>query len=84
MLLAAIWAEVLGRDAARPLGRDENFFELGGHSLLATRVASRVRDAFAVDLPIREVFEHPTVAALAARLAAHRRRGGAPAVALPP
>ncbi|WP_267898476.1 non-ribosomal peptide synthetase [Teichococcus wenyumeiae] len=83
VLLAAIWAEVLGRDAARPLGRDENFFELGGHSLLATRVASRVRDAFAVDLPIREVFEHPTVAALAACLAAHRRRGGAPVVALP-
>ncbi|EWY35687.1 hypothetical protein N825_36055, partial [Skermanella stibiiresistens SB22] len=64
--LAEIWAEVLG--TAR-IGIHANFFEVGGHSLLATRVVSRVRARFGVDLPLRLLFERPTVADFAAALA---------------
>jgi acyl carrier protein len=63
--IAAIWAHVLKVDR---VGIHDNFFELGGHSLLATRVISRLRDAFRVDLPLRSLFESPTVAGLAERV----------------
>jgi amino acid adenylation domain-containing protein len=71
-VLAAIWGEVLG--IADP-GLEESFFDLGGHSLLATRVMSRVREAFAVDLPLRALFEAPTVEALATRIEEERGAG---------
>ncbi|MEE8524350.1 MAG: condensation domain-containing protein, partial [Thermoanaerobaculia bacterium] len=66
-LVAGIWCEVLGagtRDFER-ISAQDNFFDLGGHSLLATRVLSRVRSLFAVELPLRRLFEFPTVAQLA-------------------
>jgi amino acid adenylation domain-containing protein len=63
--VAAVWHEVLGRPV---IGVHENFFELGGHSLMATRVAVRLRAALGVDVPVRALFDHGTVAALTAAL----------------
>jgi acyl-CoA synthetase (AMP-forming)/AMP-acid ligase II/acyl carrier protein len=60
--LAAIWSDVLRIERA---GIQDNFFELGGHSLSATRVVARVRQAFGVELPLRALFETPTIEALA-------------------
>ncbi|HVR99979.1 MAG TPA: amino acid adenylation domain-containing protein, partial [Thermoanaerobaculia bacterium] len=71
-LLAGIWCEVLGLGR---IGVKENFFELGGHSLLATQVVSRVRGLFGVELPLRELFEAPTVERLAVRIEQARRSG---------
>ncbi|HEU4594350.1 MAG TPA: phosphopantetheine-binding protein, partial [Pyrinomonadaceae bacterium] len=56
--LEKIWAEVLGRERISVRG---NFFELGGHSLLATQVCSRVQRAFGARVPVRKLFESPTV-----------------------
>ncbi|HEY9401549.1 MAG TPA: amino acid adenylation domain-containing protein, partial [Pyrinomonadaceae bacterium] len=72
-VLAGIWADVLG--LRRRIGVEEDFFELGGHSLLATRAASRVREAFAVEVPLRFLFEQPTIKALAERIEKDLGRG---------
>ncbi|MBV8202329.1 MAG: amino acid adenylation domain-containing protein, partial [Acidobacteria bacterium] len=81
-VLLAVFSELLGAERVEPQGAAADFFALGGHSLLATRLVSRVRDAFGLELPVRSVFEAPTVAAFAAVLEA-RRRGGATAAAAP-
>ena len=61
-MLSGIWIEVLGIER---VGINDSFFELGGHSLLATQVIARMRDAFRLEVPVRALFEAPTVAALA-------------------
>ena len=63
--LADIWADMLRLDR---VGIHDNFFDLGGHSLLATQVISRMRDTFQVELPLRSLFESPTVGSLAAQI----------------
>jgi len=70
-ILAGIWKRVLEVDH---LGIHDHFFELGGHSLQATQIISRVRQSFRVELPLRHLFESPTVAELA-RVIADARRG---------
>jgi hypothetical protein len=61
-ILAEIWTSVLG---LQQVGINDNFFELGGHSLLGTQIVSRVRSLFEVELPLRCIFESPTIALLA-------------------
>ena len=78
-LLAELWSEILSLDAV-PV--DANFFDLGGHSLLATQVMSRIRARLRVELPLRTLFESPTISELAARI--EDRRRVASGVVLPP
>lgn len=70
-ILVGIWTEVLGD---KRIGLLDNFFELGGHSLLATQVMSRLRTAFQIELPLRNLFDFPTVEKLAG--AVERTRSG--------
>ena len=78
-ILAGLWGEVLG--VAR-VGVTDNFFELGGHSLLATQLMSRVRAAFSVEVPLRQLFEQPTVGCLGLAVEEAVRRGAG--VSAPP
>jgi acyl carrier protein len=59
--LATIWAEVLGQ---KQIGIHDDFFDLGGHSLLATRILSRVREVLRIEIPLRTLFQTPTIAAM--------------------
>jgi amino acid adenylation domain-containing protein len=74
-LLSGIWAELLGVADVSP---HQNFFELGGHSLLATRMISRVRAVLGVELPLRSVFEEPTLSGFAALVERARLGDAAP------
>ncbi|HEU4326674.1 MAG TPA: amino acid adenylation domain-containing protein [Roseiflexaceae bacterium] len=83
-LLADIWARVLGQER---VDVHASFFTLGGHSLLATQVMARVGSVFGVDLPLRSLFDHPTVGQLATLIDQTRVEAGGqptpPIVAVP-
>ena len=66
-ILTGIWIQVLG---IQPIEITDNFFQLGGHSLLATQVISRIRKAFQIEIPLRYLFESPTIAELSPRIEA--------------
>ena len=63
--LASIWTKLLGINR---IGINDNYFELGGDSLLATQLVSQVRSVFEVELPLVELFRHPTLAEMAASI----------------
>ncbi|HEY9640849.1 MAG TPA: amino acid adenylation domain-containing protein, partial [Coleofasciculaceae cyanobacterium] len=67
--IATLWQQILGLEQ---IGIHDNFFEIGGHSLLATQLMSRVRDAFQMEVPLRNLFETPTIAGLANTIATMR------------
>ncbi len=71
--LVELWSTILG---IKKIGIYDNFFNLGGHSLLATRVISGVGDSFGADIPLRELFENPTIAGLSERIANQTSRTG--------
>ena len=77
-ILCGLYAELLQREVNTT---NESFFTLGGHSLLATRLISRVKNVFGIDLPLRTLFESPTVSGLAERI---RQARGVIAPAIPP
>jgi len=71
-ILANIWSEILKLDK---VGIHDNFFHLGGHSLLATQIVSRVRSEFDIELPLRRIFESPTVAEMAILITVDQTKG---------
>lgn len=73
-VLLRLWSKVLGRNR---IGIHDNFFEIGGHSLLATMLASQIRDAFELEIPLRTIFDRPTIADLALWISDARREGKA-------
>jgi acyl carrier protein len=64
--IASVWSEVLG---VSQIGIYDNFFELGGHSLLATQIISRLREIYNVEIPLRRLFESPTIETFATAIA---------------
>ncbi|MFN8596434.1 MAG: amino acid adenylation domain-containing protein [Anaerolineae bacterium] len=64
-LLCGLWSQILKIER---VGITDNFFALGGHSLLATQIVSRVREAWQIDLPLKQIFEAPTIATLAEKI----------------
>jgi amino acid adenylation domain-containing protein len=72
-LVANIWSEVLGIER---VSSGDNFFEIGGHSLLATRVIARLREVFMLEVPLRRLFEMPTISELATYIDTELRVAG--------
>ncbi|MBV9791906.1 MAG: amino acid adenylation domain-containing protein, partial [Chloroflexi bacterium] len=79
-LIASVWSAVLG---VRPIGIYDNFFALGGHSLLATQVITRLRQMLGQDLPLRLLFEAPTIAQFTARLGGQVAEASTPLLPVP-
>jgi amino acid adenylation domain-containing protein len=79
-LLSSMWMSLLSLPT---LSVHDSFFDLGGHSLLATQLISRVRDAFGIEVPLRSLFEHPSVASFARALESARHAHASAAVAGP-
>jgi amino acid adenylation domain-containing protein len=73
--LASVWSDLLGIE---PIGAYDNFFELGGHSLVVARMLGRMSAHAGVRLSVRDVFDQPTIAALAERIGAQRQAPSAP------
>ncbi|MFB2923836.1 amino acid adenylation domain-containing protein [Aerosakkonema funiforme] len=71
-ILTGIWIQVLG---IKSIAITDNFFQLGGHSLLTTQVISRIRKAFQLEIPLRYLFESPTIAQLSERIEAEIEAG---------
>ena len=71
--MAGIWRQLLGLER---VGVDENFFALGGHSLLAGRLVSRLRQDLGPEVPLFDLYADPTIAGLAAKIAAGERGEG--------
>jgi amino acid adenylation domain-containing protein len=69
-ILTGIWKKILGHNG---IGVHDNFFELGGHSLLATQIVSLIRDSFNVEVPLREIFEKPTIQQLSESIESYLR-----------
>ncbi|MGH9333361.1 MAG: AMP-binding protein, partial [Vicinamibacteria bacterium] len=80
--LLSLWAELLSIANPERVSVDEDFFDLGGHSLLATRLVSRIRRQFRIEIPVRRVFETPTISGLS-RAVDELLRSGEPS-SLPP
>src|SRR5690606_21102812 len=74
-IVAATFAEVLGLTGDRAVGLDDDFFDLGGNSLIATQVVARLGAALDSRVPVRVLFEAPSVAALAAKVETHAGSG---------
>ncbi|MBL8279108.1 MAG: AMP-binding protein, partial [Pelomonas sp.] len=72
VLIASVWQDMLG---VSPVGRDDNFFDLGGHSLAAVQLMARLRQRLGIEVPLRRLFEHPTLAEFAASLEGGRAGG---------
>jgi amino acid adenylation domain-containing protein/FkbM family methyltransferase len=79
-VVARVWEDVLG---LTQISVNDNFFELGGHSLVATQVMSRLREALNCEMPLRRLFELPTIAELAASIAETKQIGSSPAALSP-
>src|SRR5260370_560378 len=77
--VAAVWEQLFGIEG---IGILDDFFELGGHSLLAIQLIARLRDTFGVDLPVKELFDDPTVAGLAGSIRELQRDTPDPAMIL--
>lgn len=78
-ILCSIWSDVLG---VEQIGVDDNFFDLGGHSLAAIRVLAAVMARLKLDLPLRRIFDAPTVAQLACAIGAAQERNAQPPLAI--
>ncbi|MGB5686287.1 MAG: condensation domain-containing protein, partial [Candidatus Electrothrix sp.] len=80
-LLATVWTKLLNTEQ---ISQGDNFFELGGNSLLAMQLVSRVRETFQTELPVRTVFEHPTLSEMAIALRAVKGLVNLPSITVQP